>query len=262
MKISKLAKRYGGLKLCVYYAFLQIVLVLIRRQRRPVEFKNLDITEYGKYPGPAPIALPILNGWRLAFLARLQNSLIGDLVLAPLFTRAMGINSIRYSVCSFPQTLFPFIPPPKEESGAKNNKHLKPMTELKKLNENSGWRPTTCADYVRLYREGKTTPSDVAENVIENIKAVNPALNAICDYDEEFIRAQAEASTLRYQENAQLGPLDGVPCVIKVKSCNTSVTVIKLIAVCMTRTRWMYRGYAPATVFPLCTNPQVRIQKW
>ena len=71
------------------------------------------------------------------------------------------------------------------------------MTELKKLNGNSGWRPTTCADYVRLYREGKTTPSDVAENVIENIKAVNPALNAICDYDEEFIRAQAEASTLR-----------------------------------------------------------------
>ena len=58
------------LKLGVYFIYLQIVLLCIRRQRKPRDFINLDITRYGKYPGPAPISFPVINGWRLAVLAR------------------------------------------------------------------------------------------------------------------------------------------------------------------------------------------------
>ena len=81
---------HSAFKLVAYFVFLQIFLLLIRRRRRPSQFVNLDITRYGKYPGPAPISFPIINGWRLAVLARLQNSLIGDCLITPIIVQAMA----------------------------------------------------------------------------------------------------------------------------------------------------------------------------
>ena len=37
----------------------------------------------------------------------------------------------------------------------------------------------------------------------------------ICDFDVELIRQEACESSIRYKENRSLGPLDGVPCVVK-----------------------------------------------
>ena len=65
------------------------------------------------------------------------------------------------------------------------------------------------------YKNGKVTPINVAEKIIENIYEINPKLNIICDFDEELIRQQASASSQRYREGCPIGPLDGVPCVVK-----------------------------------------------
>ena len=66
-----------------------------------------------------------------------------------------------------------------------------------------------------MYTEGMATPTDIAENIIENIRSVNPQINIICDFDEELIRDQALESSHRYRSGKPLGPLDGVPCVVK-----------------------------------------------
>lgn len=65
------------------------------------------------------------------------------------------------------------------------------------------------------YREGTTTPSEVAEAVLSRIEAVNGVLNAIVAMDAEAIRADAAASTRRLRTGTPRGPLDGVPLVVK-----------------------------------------------
>ena len=80
------------------------------------------LLRYGKYPGPAPISVPVINGWKLAVLARLQNSLIGDWFISPLLLRATGLHEIRFAQCSFKQMLYPYESPSansKLESGEK-----------------------------------------------------------------------------------------------------------------------------------------------
>ena len=65
------------------------------------------------------------------------------------------------------------------------------------------------------YLGGKTTPVDIAKDIIEKIKFVNSEMHILCDYREDIILEQAEASTKRYKEGKVLGALDGVPIVIK-----------------------------------------------
>ena len=88
-----------------YYIFLQVALACIRRRRRPRTFTNVDITRYGKYPGPAPVPFPPINGWRLAVWARLQNSLLGDWVVTPFIHQTIGINLIRNATSSLKESV-------------------------------------------------------------------------------------------------------------------------------------------------------------
>ncbi len=73
-------------------------------------------------------------------------------------------------------------------------------------------------DFARAYRSGETSPTQVAERVIDAIKASNSgeqALRAIISWNEQDIRAQARASEERIKAGKALGPLDGVPVAIK-----------------------------------------------
>lgn len=73
-------------------------------------------------------------------------------------------------------------------------------------------------NFVRAYRSGQLTPTQVAERVIDAIRATNSgdqALRAIISWNEQDIRAQARASEERYKAGKALGPLDGVPVAIK-----------------------------------------------
>ena len=67
-------------------------------------------------------------------------------------------------------------------------------------------------------RDGTTTPSEVAEIVIENIKILasrQPHLNIVTQSNPQDIREQAAASTERYRNGEPLSLLDGVPLAIK-----------------------------------------------
>ena len=65
------------------------------------------------------------------------------------------------------------------------------------------------------YRSGAYTPAQVAQACLERLDAVNPAMNAmISRRDAEFL-ADAQASTLRFEQGVPLSMLDGIPLSIK-----------------------------------------------
>jgi len=76
----------------------------------------------------------------------------------------------------------------------------------------------TSADFVRAYTSGQTTPTQVAERllqVIEESDQTTPALRAVITSHPEEILASAAAATARYEEGQPLSPLDGVPVGVK-----------------------------------------------
>ncbi len=74
------------------------------------------------------------------------------------------------------------------------------------------------ADFARAYREGSSTPARVVERAlaaIESSDARAPALRAVVACRPREVREDAQASTRRYATGHALGPLDGVPVVVK-----------------------------------------------
>ncbi|KAK3998280.1 amidase signature domain-containing protein [Cladorrhinum sp. PSN332] len=74
-------------------------------------------------------------------------------------------------------------------------------------------------DYRQLFLSGSITPTDVAEALLPLIRRDIPNSSEHSDawfeVQADKVLAQARESTLRYQENSSLGPLDGVPAAIK-----------------------------------------------
>ncbi|CAK7242705.1 MAG: hypothetical protein STHCBS139747_004203 [Sporothrix thermara] len=96
----------------------------------------------------------------------------------------------------------------------------------------------TAEDYHKLYLSGKLTPTDVAKSLLPlirkkgNAAGLEPGPHEIAFFEikEDLVLRAAEASTLRYQKQQPLGPLDGVPTAVKdeydvegYKSCLGSV---------------------------------------
>ncbi|KAF9101492.1 hypothetical protein BGX27_011452 [Mortierella sp. AM989] len=83
---------------------------------------------------------------------------------------------------------------------------------------NLGHRFLTCRDFYISYKSGRKTPTEIAEQLLEAIKAsdeISPPLGAVWNWNKETILKQAKASTLRYSEGRPLSIVDGVPIVIK-----------------------------------------------
>lgn len=80
------------------------------------------------------------------------------------------------------------------------------------------FRFRTAGDLARAYREGRSTPSAVAERAIEaadRFDRLDPPMRSFIALRPEDVREQARAATERFQRGAPLGPLDGVPVAIK-----------------------------------------------
>lgn len=75
------------------------------------------------------------------------------------------------------------------------------------------WMPAT--EISAQVREGKLTPNDVAEAMINQLENVNPEINAVVYYDKNQIIADAEKLTREARSGDALGPLHGVPFTIK-----------------------------------------------
>lgn len=65
------------------------------------------------------------------------------------------------------------------------------------------------------YASGAFSPLDATEAVLAQVARREPELNALYAFDPEAARAQARASTRRWQQGRPLSPLDGVPGTLK-----------------------------------------------
>lgn len=83
------------------------------------------------------------------------------------------------------------------------------------------WTPAT--ELARMVREREVSPGEIAEASIARIERVNPALNAIIDWDPEAIRDRARRLTDELDAGGELGPLHGVPFTLK-EACRVEGT--------------------------------------
>jgi aspartyl-tRNA(Asn)/glutamyl-tRNA(Gln) amidotransferase subunit A len=78
--------------------------------------------------------------------------------------------------------------------------------------------PRPAAAYVAAYRDRTTTPRKVAERAlaeVERLSTLRPSMNISIAMDREATLRDADASTARWAEGKPLGPLDGVPLLVK-----------------------------------------------
>ena len=77
------------------------------------------------------------------------------------------------------------------------------------------WCNASATQLCAAYREGRASPSEVLEQLLERCARLNPLLNAIVTLDADGARAAAEASAARWRAGAPLGALDGIPVTVK-----------------------------------------------
>lgn len=65
------------------------------------------------------------------------------------------------------------------------------------------------------YAAGTFTPSEVAEQVLARVAEREPELNAFYLHEPDEVRADAAASTARWEAGEALSPFDGVPATVK-----------------------------------------------
>ncbi len=159
--------------------------------------------------------LPYLAGLPLRlFVALLEGPLRG--LLTPTLLANAGITRLREQQIDEPPTLYPmhFEGAPVSEAGSVPPAELPGPPGL----PGPGFRFATVHDYARAYREGKTTPDEVARKALEAIEASNsgdPPLRAIIAVEREDVLRQAAAATQRIQEGRALSVFDGVPVAVK-----------------------------------------------
>ena len=74
--------------------------------------------------------------------------------------------------------------------------------------------PRTAAALAAAYRAGETDPFRVVSRALSHAGGFG-ARAPLCARDDEFALAAARESRERFRRGAPLGPLDGVPCVVK-----------------------------------------------
>jgi aspartyl-tRNA(Asn)/glutamyl-tRNA(Gln) amidotransferase subunit A len=73
----------------------------------------------------------------------------------------------------------------------------------------------SAVDLIAGYRAKQFSPSEVIEEVLEQVEAWEPHIKALYLFDPDGARAAARASTDRWQKSEPVGTLDGVPATIK-----------------------------------------------
>jgi aspartyl-tRNA(Asn)/glutamyl-tRNA(Gln) amidotransferase subunit A len=79
----------------------------------------------------------------------------------------------------------------------------------------SGLNWKTAADLAQGYAAGDFSPPEVLADCLAQAERLEPALNALVPVDPAAAWGQAEASAARWRAGAALGPLDGVPVLVK-----------------------------------------------
>jgi Asp-tRNA(Asn)/Glu-tRNA(Gln) amidotransferase A subunit family amidase len=161
------------------------------------------------------VKLPYLSGGLLKLFASLVESPLGGLLIPSLLESA-GIAWMRKQVIDEAPTHHPIY-----HTGALATKDAAvPEKDLPRVAAvaSRGFHFATVLDYAKAYRDGKTTPEEVAAKLLDAIEASNkatPPLRAVIFCDREDVMRQARESTQRIKAGKPLSIFDGVPVAVK-----------------------------------------------
>lgn len=153
---------------------------------------------------------PRLSGAPLKNLARFARTRIGGIALQRILRADLGVDRLE----ALADELRSDVPlDTRAHSGRAPRGH-----ESENLPWPSpGWAPTSHT-LAAAYREGKLSPREVVTRALAEARRLGeltPSVGPMLDYAEEEALAEAEESERRWREGRPLGPLDGVPWVVK-----------------------------------------------
>ena len=163
--------------------------------------------------------IPKVTGWKFRILMWLSYTRFGKYIVQPSIVKSSNLDCMGSVMIPEKPTYFPESPRPHADHTHSNQGLLSMLVEKEVSKEEpAGFHLPTVSDYVRAFRAGKTTPTDVAKAVLAAIAdsdKSDPPLRAVVQCDKTVVLAMAAASTQRWEEGKTLSILDGVPVAIK-----------------------------------------------
>lgn len=160
------------------------------------------------------VKLPYLAGGTLKLFAALVEGPLGGLLTPSLFESA-GINWLRKQHYDENPTHHPIHHTGELQSEAATV----PANELPVIGSHpKGFQFVTIYDLANAYRNGTTTPEEVAKNILNAIRKSNKGdkpLNAFIAINHDDVMRQAREATIRIKAGKALSILDGVPVAVK-----------------------------------------------
>ena len=161
------------------------------------------------------VKLPYIRGGLLRLFVPLVEGRLRGLLISRLL-KSGGINWFRGQVIDEAPTPQPlhFV-----GSNAKGGSAV-PEQEWPKSSavDSRGFHFTTVFDYAKAYRDGKTTPEQVAKKVLDAIDDSNsftPPLRAVIAVNRKDVMKQAHEATQRIKAGKPLSVFNGVPVAVK-----------------------------------------------
>lgn len=160
------------------------------------------------------IKLPYLAGGMLKFFVALVEGPLRGLLTPSLFESA-GVNWLRKQKFDEAPTHHPI-----HFTGQLQTKaSAVPEREWpRKASKPKGFQFVSAFDFAKAYRDGTTTPEEVAKKVLDSIATSdsgNAPLKAFIAVHREEVMRQARESTKRFKARKPLSIFDGVPVAVK-----------------------------------------------
>ena len=161
------------------------------------------------------VKLPYLAGGLLRLFVSLVEGPLGGLLIPSLFESA-GISWLRKQIIDEAPTHHPihFSGTLAKKDSAVTEKEWPQSPAI----DSRGFHFATVFDYAKAYRDGKTTPEEVAQKLLDAIETSNastPPLRAVIAVKREDVMRQAREATQRIKAGKPLSIFDGVPVAVK-----------------------------------------------
>ncbi len=161
------------------------------------------------------VKLPYLSGGLLRLFVSLVEGPLGGLLI-PSLLQSAGIEWLRKQAINEAPTHEPihFTGRLADKDSAVPEKEWPQSTAI----DSRGFHFATVFDYAKAYRDGKTTPEEVAGKLLDAIEASNastPPLRAVIAVNREDVMKQAREATQRIKAGKPFSIFDGVPVAVK-----------------------------------------------
>lgn len=160
------------------------------------------------------VKLPYLSGGTLKLFASLVEGPLRGLLTPSLFESA-GINWLRKQNFEEPPTYYPIH----HTGGSHREAAAVPVNELPRTaGKTKGFQFSSAFDFADAYRNGTTTPEEIAQKVLGAIQASDlgdKPLRAFIAVNRDDVMRQARESTERFKAGKPLSMFDGVPVAVK-----------------------------------------------